>query len=113
MTLRLDGTPAAAATITRKRAVFHGCLGYAAELGLLAANPLDRVTWKPSRSSCPAGPQSAATPAEVQAVLAEVTRICPELTAFFGCLYYAALRPPKPSQYAPIPATCHRRAGGN
>jgi integrase len=29
----------------------------------------------------------------VQAILAEVTRIRPELTAFFGCLYYAALRP--------------------
>ena len=29
----------------------------------------------------------------MQTVLAEVTRICPEPTAFFGCLYYAALRP--------------------
>jgi integrase len=29
----------------------------------------------------------------VQAILAEVARIRPELTAFFGCLYYAALRP--------------------
>ena len=47
----------------------------------------------PRESSCAAGPRSAATPAEVQAILAEVTRIRPELTAFFGCLYYAALRP--------------------
>ena len=93
LALRLDGTRAAATTITRKRAVFHGCLGYAAELGLLEANPLDRITWRPPRSSCSAGPLSAATPAEVQAILAEVTRIRPELTAFFGCLYYAALRP--------------------
>ena len=93
LALRLDGTRAAAATITRKRAVFHGCLGYAAELGLLEANPLDRITWQPPRSSCSAGPRSAATPAEVQAILAEVTQIRPELTAFFGCLYYAALRP--------------------
>ena len=36
---RLDGSPAAANTITRKRAVFHGTLGYAVELGLLPANP--------------------------------------------------------------------------
>jgi hypothetical protein len=28
-----------AAELTRKRAVFHGCLSYAAELGLLEANP--------------------------------------------------------------------------
>jgi integrase len=39
------------------------------------------------------GPPSAATPAEVQAILAEITQIRPELNAFFGCLYYAALRP--------------------
>lgn len=35
---RLDGSPAAASTITRKRAIFHGALGYAVELGLLPAN---------------------------------------------------------------------------
>jgi hypothetical protein len=86
LTLRLDGTRAAAATITRKRAVFHGCLGYAAEHGLLAANPLDRITWRPPRSSRSADPRSAATPAEVRAILAEVTQIRPELTAFSGCL---------------------------
>jgi integrase len=93
LALRLDGTRAATTTITRKRAVFNDCLGYAAELGLLAANPLDHTTWRPPRSSCSADPRSAATPAEVQAILAEVTQIRPELTAFFGCLYYAALRP--------------------
>ena len=93
LAVRLDGTRAAAATITRKRAVFHGCLRYAAELGLLEANPLDHITWRPPRSSSLAGPRSAASPAEVQAILAKVTSIRPELTAFFGCLYYAALRP--------------------
>jgi integrase len=93
MALRLDETRAAATTITRKRAVFRGCLSYAAELGRLEANPLDRITWRPPKSSCSAGPRSAATPAEVEAILGEVTRIRPELTAFFGCLYYAAVRP--------------------
>ena len=93
MTLRLDGTRAAAATITRKRAVFRNCLGYAQELSLLEANPVDRITWKPPRSSFAVDPRSAATPAEVQAILVEVTQIRPELTAFFGCLYYGALRP--------------------
>ena len=41
----------------------------------------------------PGRPAVSCYPAEVQTILAEVTRICPELTAFFGCLYYAALRP--------------------
>ena len=38
-------------------------------------------------------PQTVASPAQVRAILAEVARLRPELTAFFGCLYYAALRP--------------------
>jgi integrase len=93
LTLRLDGTRAAANTIARKRAVLYNCLGYATELGLLPANPLDRIAWKPPKASCTIDPRSAASPAQVQAILAEITRIRPELTAFFGCLYYAALRP--------------------
>ena len=60
---------------------------------MLEANPLDRITWRPPRPSCPVNPRSAASPAEVQAILAEITKVRPELTAFFGCLYYAALRP--------------------
>ena len=56
LTLRLDGTRAAATTITRKRAVFHDCLGYAAELGLLQANPLDRISWRPPRAVLRGGP---------------------------------------------------------
>ena len=65
LALRLDGSRAAAATITRKRAVFHGCLGYAAELGLLASSPLERISWRPPGSRFAAGPLSAATPAQV------------------------------------------------
>ena len=91
--LALDGSRAAVTTITRKRAVFHDCLSYAVELRMLEANPVDRITWRPPRPSCPVNPRSAASPAEVQAILAEITKIRPELTAFFGCLYYAALRP--------------------
>ena len=43
---RLDGSPAAANTITRKRAVFNGALGYAVERGLLPANPIGLVRWR-------------------------------------------------------------------
>jgi hypothetical protein len=45
LTLRLDGSRAAANTIIRKRAVLHGALGYAAETGLLPDNPLDSFGW--------------------------------------------------------------------
>jgi hypothetical protein len=50
---RLDGSPAAASTITRKRAVFHGALGYAVELGLLPANPAGLVRWRAPRRPIP------------------------------------------------------------
>jgi integrase len=38
-------------------------------------------------------PVAVASPAQVSALLDAVARIRPEMTAFFGCLYYAALRP--------------------
>jgi integrase len=93
LTLRLDGRRAAANTITRKRAVFHGALGYAVETGLLESNPAGRISWRAPQASPVVDPAIVASPAQAQALLAAVARIRPELAAFFGCLYYAALRP--------------------
>ena len=90
---RLDGSPAAASTITRKRAVFHGAVGYAVELGLLPANPISLVRWRAPRAAVAVSPATVPSAAQVGVILAEVARIRPELAAFFGCLYYAALRP--------------------
>ena len=90
---RLDGSAAAANTIGRQRAVFHGALGYAVELGLLPANPLGLVHWHAPRAAVAVSPAAVASPAQVRAILDQVTRIRPELAVFFGCLYYAALRP--------------------
>ena len=90
---RLDGSPAAANTISRKRAVFHAALGYAVELGLLPANPVEKVHWCAPRAAVAVNPATVASPTQVQAILAQVWRVRPELAAFFGCLYYAALRP--------------------
>jgi integrase len=93
LTARLDGGHAAAATVSRKRAVFHDALGYAVELGLLPVNPLGQVRWTAPKAATAVNPRTVASPAQVRAILAEVARLHPELTAFFGCLYYAALRP--------------------
>jgi integrase len=93
VTARLDGRRAAATTITRKRAVLHGAAGWAVELGLLTANPLDSIRWKAPRTTVAADRRAAASPPQVQAILDEISRSRPELTAFFGCLYLAALRP--------------------
>ena len=93
LTFRLDGSRAAANTVIRKRAVLHGALGYAAEAGLLPDNPLDSIGWQVPQSSAALNPMVVASPAQVSALLDAVARTRPEMTAFFGCLYYAALRP--------------------
>jgi integrase len=93
LTFRLDGSRAAANTIIRKRAVLHGALGYAAEARLLPDNPLDSIGWQVPQSSAALNPMVVASPAQVSTLLDAVARTRPEMTAFFGCLYYAALRP--------------------
>jgi integrase len=93
ITMRLDGSRAAPATITRKHASLHAALSYAAETGLLDANPLDTITWRVPRSTSTVDPAVMASPDQVHALLGAVARLRPDLTAFFGCLYYAALRP--------------------
>ena len=90
---RLDGSPAAANTVARKRAVFHGALGYSVELGLLPANPIGLVRWRAPKAAVAVSPATVPSPAQVAVILDQVARIRPELAAFFGCLYYAALRP--------------------
>ena len=93
LTFRLDGSRAAANTMIRKRVVLHGALGYAAESGLLPDNPLDNFAWRVPQSSAALDPAVVASPDQVAALLDAVAQTRPELTAFFGCLYYAALRP--------------------
>jgi integrase len=93
---RLDGKPAAATTARRKRAVLANALGYAVELGLLPANPLDRIQWKASAVAETVDRRSVASPAQARSLLDAVRGQGPRgehMEAFFGCLYYAALRP--------------------
>jgi len=72
LTVRLDGSRAAAATVARKRAVFHDVMGFAVELGLLPANPVSQVRWTAPRAATVVNPQVVASPAQVRALLAEV-----------------------------------------
>jgi integrase len=93
LALTMDGRPAAATTIARKRAVFHGVLGYAVELDILPANPLGKITWKAPEVAEEVDRRVVARPRQVRLLLAAVEQLRPELTAFFGCLYYASMRP--------------------
>jgi integrase len=93
LALRLDGKPAAAKTVTRKRATLYNALRYAVELDLLPGNPIDRVQWAAPKVAEAVDRRVVANPDQARAIIAEVKAIRPDLEAFFGCLYFAALRP--------------------
>jgi integrase len=90
---RTDGKTAAAATIARKRAVFSNLLLYAVELGRLEVHPLSVVSWSPPKLPNGVDRNVVANPTQAAALLAAVAVDTPELEAYFGCLYYAGLRP--------------------
>lgn len=49
LTLLLNGKPAAAKTVARKRAVLYNAFEYAVELDESDRNPIDKVKWTPSK----------------------------------------------------------------
>jgi integrase len=93
---RLDGKPAAATVVRRKRAVFYNALGYAVERGQLDFNPIDRVQWKAPAVGDAVDRRVVANTAQVEAILRAVPDVHDyggHLVAFFGCMYYAGMRP--------------------
>lgn len=93
---KLDGTPAAATTTSRKRAVFYNALGYAVERGVLEYNPVDKVQWRAPAIAERVDRRVVASTSQVEdllAVVPSVHRRGGHLVAFFGCLYYAGMRP--------------------
>ena len=102
--LRLDGRPASAATVRRKRAVFYNVLQYAVELELLAFNPIDRLRVNSTRRKVTreVDRRVVVNVRQARELLTAVTyvgrrgkesRRGERLRAFFACLYFAALRP--------------------
>lgn len=93
---KLDGSLAAASTVGRKRAVFHNALEYAVERDLLAQNPLMALKTKKSRTVEAVDKRVVVSPDQAAQLLEAVRsqgRNGRHLVAFFGLLYYAALRP--------------------
>ncbi|WP_327190003.1 site-specific integrase [Streptomyces xinghaiensis] len=93
---RLDGRPAADNTVRRKRAVLSNCLAYAVERDLLATHPLPRVDWETPRTDDEIDFRYVPGPTLAKALIDAVRTQGPRgehLEAFFGCFYYAAMRP--------------------
>lgn len=94
--MKLDGKPAAATTVYRKRAVFYNALGLAVERRLLPANPIDQVQWTAPEVAQAIDRRVVASPDQVRELLDAVRRAGrrgDHLVAFFGCLFFAGMRP--------------------
>ena len=96
--LTLDGSPAAATTIRRKRAVLNNALQYAVEIEELSANNLGKVGWRAPKVADIVDRRVVINPQQARALLTAVSYIGPvdrgrHLMGFFACMYYAGLRP--------------------
>lgn len=95
-----DGKPAAANTAMRKRIVLNNAMEYACEIGVLPVNPLKSVKWTRPRTLTTVDPRVVINHAQARRFFAAVEAHSARGTrmkAFFGCLYYAALRPEEAS----------------
>ena len=91
-----DGTAAAANTANRKRAVLNNLMQYAVEVGAVPANPLKAVKWTRPRTLKSVDPRTVISADQARRLLSAVGQQGARgerMVAFFGCLYYAALRP--------------------
>ncbi len=98
----LDGTAAAPDYFARRRRVMHGVLAYAVRKKRLDKNPLSKGNlpegWTPPEKPEEAvDPRSVGSPALVDLMLVYASyvgrRQGPRFVAFFGCMFYAMMRP--------------------
>ena len=93
LTVRIDGGPAAANTVARKRAVFYSALKYAVELRYLDAHPMDAIQWRAPKNTDQVDRKVVVNPEQARSLLSAVRERDPHLEGFFACMYFAALRP--------------------
>lgn len=93
---RVDGQAAAGSVVSKRRRVLFNAVEYAVELHHLSANPLPGIKWKPPRVVTTINRRTVVNPIQARTLLAavrETQRSGPRLVAFFGLMYFAALRP--------------------
>ncbi|MFD0347927.1 tyrosine-type recombinase/integrase [Kitasatospora aburaviensis] len=114
LSVRLDGTKAAASTTLRKRRILNHVLGRAVEDGLLAANPLSSVQWQPPRTEEEVDPEYVMSPEQAAAMLEAVGRQGGAGRDWWrssgACTTRACVRV-RSSTSARTGACCRRRAG--
>ncbi|WP_033439390.1 tyrosine-type recombinase/integrase [Saccharothrix sp. NRRL B-16314] len=96
LTVRLDGQPYAPSVVNRRRKILSTAMEYAVERKLLTKNPIPALKWTAPKSVHAVDRRSVANPVQARTLLTAVgthQRSGPRLVAFFGCLYFAAMRP--------------------
>lgn len=102
LAVKLDGRPAAATTVRRKRSVFYNALQYAVELEELEFNPIDKLRVRSQRKRVAVVDRRVVVnQRQALELLIALTYVGQRgkakrgerLVAFFACLYFAALRP--------------------
>jgi integrase len=93
LALRMDGKPAAATTVARKRGIFYSTLDYAVELKLLESHPLTHIKWTAPKTDEVIDRRTVVNPRQAAELLRAVAARSEDLEVFFACMYYSALRP--------------------
>jgi integrase len=96
VTTLIDGKAAAASTARRQRAILKNACEYAVEIGLLTKNPIKFIKWAAPKTSSAVDRRSVVNPTQARRLLNAVRAqkpSGPRLVAFYGVMYYAALRP--------------------
>jgi integrase len=97
-TSRLDGQRAAPDTVRKHRMLLANAMDYAVELDLLDANPIKSIKWRAASTSTTREIDRRSVVNHRQArdlldAVAAQQPSGPRLVAFFGLMYYSALRP--------------------
>lgn len=98
---QLNGQPAAPEYYRRRRRVLYNALGFAVDHKRLATNPLKgqgvRDAWKTPKVVEEVDPRSVGNPAQIRELLTMTSyvgrRQGARFVSFFGCMYYAMMRP--------------------
>ncbi|MEV7427097.1 site-specific integrase [Streptomyces sp. NPDC091212] len=96
ISVKLNGKNAAENTTRRKRMILNNAFTYAIERDHLDANPLKRIDWQPPPTDDEVDFRFVPNPQLARSLIAAVQAQGPRgehLEAFFGCIYYAAMRP--------------------
>lgn len=95
--LKLDGGRASANTVRLRRIALSNAIDYAVERKLLTENPLASIKTKRRKGTLKqVDPNAVVNPVQARTLINAVRTIGtqgPPLVAFFGAMYYAALRP--------------------